>query len=179
VVDALEELSSEIGEGLLLRLRLGRDHGLEVVAKVRRPQPKVVHHIWPSLLVNERLHVHYLTCRHFGPRRRLLRRQRLQIEPLLQRQVHVPGLVSVQSPGCQNHHNFVTCNRRIKEKEKTQIDLLTQSAGGSRRRADPDRICLGEHSLDERPRSQTHGDEAKHGPAAGLRLGSLLLCSNR
>ena len=100
IVDGAEELAGELLEALLLLPGLGGDDGVEVVAQVGGPEAEVVHDIRPSLLVDEWLEVEDVLRRRLGPRCGLRRWQRLQVEPLLQGEVEVPGLVRVQGPGC-------------------------------------------------------------------------------
>lgn len=60
IADGLEELASELLEGLLLVLRLSRDDSVEVIPKVLSLETKVVLHIGPRLLLDQPLHVHYV-----------------------------------------------------------------------------------------------------------------------
>lgn len=57
--------------------------------------------------------------------------------------------------------------------------MLTESAEGSWRRADLDRLDVGEHGLDEGPAGEPGGHEAQHGPstarAHGLPINWALL----
>ena len=92
-VNGGEELAGEVLEALLLVLGLGVDDGFEVVAQVGGPEAEVVPDERPLLLLDERLEVDDVLGRLLRPRRRLRRRQRLQVEPLPQRQVRVPRLV--------------------------------------------------------------------------------------
>lgn len=109
LVEGGEELVVKLLELLLLLLGLGGDDGVEVVAEGSGLEPEIVLHVRPFLLVDQFFQVHDVLRRLLHSRRRLRWRQRLQVEPLLQRKIQISRYVRVLSSRCLNQvHHFKT-----------------------------------------------------------------------